>query len=110
MPQPQTQKSLAGTHAGNSMSILKRVTAAQCCMTVGCLASQIGSITTTGHSLGGALAALCAYDIADRLNSVAAGEDHLLHRGLQYLGSDALAKGARLAVQGTQSVAGRWPP
>ena len=39
------------------------------CLTDSCVpvALQIGSITTTGHSLGGALAALCAFDIADCL-------------------------------------------
>ena len=69
-------------------------------------ASQIGSITTTGHSLGGALAALCAFDIAGCLNAEAAKHDeHPLGKGLDRLGS--VAKGAQQAIATTQKAANK---
>ena len=70
--------------------------------------AQIGSITTTGHSLGGALAALCAADIADCLNSTPAAEAAALPSPLERLQSPpaaALAGLAATAVKSTQKAA-----
>ena len=69
---------------------------------------QIGSITTTGHSLGGALAALCAADIADCLNSTPAAEAAPLPNPLERQRSPpaaALAGLAATAVVSTQKAA-----
>ena len=66
---------------------------------------QIGSITTTGHSLGGALAALCAADIAECLNSTSAAGAAPAPNPLERLTSPfvaALAGVAATAVGSTQ--------
>ena len=71
------------------------------------LGMQIGSITTTGHSLGGALAALCAADIADCLNSAPAENAAILPDQPERLTSQRphrLAELATPAVGSTQTV------